>query len=255
MKHVVLLLAKSMFHLNLLVCLLIHTGIHLHKYLDAGSSCGSGIYNTMKRILLPFLLMALLSACSNNKNLAQSAMPTLDTLIQHINSSKTDAEDANPQLAQLQKENDIVISFATLNFAWSRTGTYFVIAGKNGIWKRYQYKAKLSPGNEATIELVPQSVLADSVLPLLERYTKAGLWQTAGDDGGNFCPGNKQCNINDAETWSLSVATPQHIHTTTYYAPQFFEECCPGNHLRSEFVSIGKLMQQLAGGGNANPDR
>ncbi len=202
------------------------------------------------------LLPALLFACSTHKNLAQTTpMKPNDTLIQNINSSSSDTDVINPHLKKLQSQYDLVIAFGTLNFAWARKGTYYVLASKNNEWVFYAYEARLppTPGDEAAT-ITPQKVATGTAEKIKELLSSSELWKTDGDKDGNFCAGKKSCNINDAETWTLSIATPQSIHTTTYYAPTFFEECCPGNPYRKQFVEIGKAMMQLGNPKSTAPE-
>lgn len=209
----------------------------------------------MKTVCSISLLCIIILACSHNKNLAQSkpSMPQNDTLITNINAGSSDTEIINPKLKQLQQENDLVISFGTLNFAWARRGSFYVLGEQNNAWKMYRFDAKLPPSaDDASMSVSPLEVSSAEAENIKALYTKAQLWKTAGDGGENFCTGKKNCNINDAETWTLSVATKKNIHTTSYYAPDFFEECCPGNAYRKDFIAIGKAMMKLApetGGG------
>lgn len=205
----------------------------------------------MKTVCSISLLCMIILACSHNKNLAQSkpSMSQNDTLITNINASQSDTEIINPKLKQLQQENDLVISFGTLNFAWARRGSFYVLAEQNNSWKIYRFDAKLPPSaDDANMSISPQEVAASEAENIKSLYAKAQLWKTAGDGGENFCTGKKNCNINDAETWTLSVATKNNIHTTTYYAPDFFEECCPGNNYRKEFVQIAHAIMKMTMG-------
>ena len=154
----------------------------------------------------------------------------------------------NPKMKQLQQENDLVISFASLNYAWARRGSFYVLAQKNKMWKLYRYDIKLPPSAEdAAISLTPVETDAAEAEKIKVLYTKARLWQTEGDNGENFCRGKKDCNISDAESWAISVATKTNVHTTAYYAPEFFEECCPGDAYRKQFIIIAKAIMKLAG--------
>lgn len=210
----------------------------------------------IKKIFIPLLLCAAMCACSNNKNLAQSAMSSSDSLIQSINSSKPDTEALSPLFTKLQKENDLIIAFAKLNYAWARKGTYYVLAGKNDTWKMYVFTSKLPPATDETVtSLSPVKISQDSAKQIAALYSASELWQTEGNTDGDECEGKGGCNINDAETWTISAGTDKIMHTTTYYAPEFFEECCPGNRLRTRFIAIAKQLQKLAGNQSSAPDR
>ena len=212
---------------------------------------------SLKKMPVICLLSLLLVSCSNNKNLAQSSPKTVtDTMIKLINKSKKDTAVINPHLKTLQQQNDLVIAFAVLNYAWARTGTYYVLAGKNQDWKLYSYKSKLYPAvNDTATEITSVNIEILAAQKIKQLYESSHLWETEGDEDGNFCSGKKKCNINDAETWTISIATPQNIHTTTFYAPQFFEECCPGNMYRKNFITIANEMMKLGKNQISSPDK
>ena len=212
----------------------------------------------MKNLFFFILFYGALSACGNHKNLTQTkALPSNNNaLIQHINGSKRDEKTINAQLKKLVQENDLVIAFASLNYAWVRRGTYCVLTNRKGEWKLFSYQAELlSSANETAQELSPLKLLQLSAENIKNLYAASDLWTTDGDADESFCSGKNDCNINDAETWTISVATPQNIHTTTYYAPKFFEDCCPGNTHRKRFVAISEEILKLAGTQNSAPDR
>lgn len=173
-------------------------------------------------------------------------------LIEHINKSKSDMESLDPQLKKLQQKNDLVIAFATLSYAWSRTATFYVLASKNKQWKFYFYQSKLPFSRIDTTSVLSSINISETDAENIKQlYTSSNLWETEGDENGVFCSDKKDCNINDAETWAISVATPKNIHTTTYYAPEFFEQCCPGNLRRQRFVAIAKEIMELSKNQNA----
>ncbi len=213
----------------------------------------------MKKILLSFSLSLCMLACSTHKNLAAQTTAMLsnqDTLIENVNRSQKDVKSIIPQVIKFQLENDLVIAFASLNYAWTRKGTYYILASKNNTWKVYSYQAKLPPTEaEAAMPLTPISVDAKTADNIKQMYTKAKLWETQGDDGKSPCTSSKNCNINDAESWAITVATPQNMHTTTYYAPDFFENCCPGDAYRKQFIGIAKEMMKLGNNQSSYPDR
>ena len=202
----------------------------------------------MNRTISFFWFCIFFLSCSNNKNLAQSSTNTSnDTLIQIINKSKRDTIIINSQIEILAKQNDLIFAFATLNYAWTRKGIFYVLTCKNKEWKLYSFQSKLSGTlHDSTISITSTNVSIARVETIKHLYTLSQLWTTSGDEKGLFCNGKKDCNITDAETWILSVATPQNIHTTKYYAPEFFEQCCPGNPYRQQFVAIAKEIQKLA---------
>ena len=186
----------------------------------------------MKRTVEVCLFCIVIFACSHSKNIAQTTgRNENDRLANDINSSTADTANIIPHLKQLQQQNDLVIALGTLNYAWTRKGDFYVLTKRNGTWQLYRYGAKLPPSpNDLSMEITPQNVSPETAENIKKMY--AG-------------------NITDAETWTISVATRQTIHTTTYYAPQFFEECCPGNAYRQRFTAIANEI--IALGKNQSP--
>lgn len=206
----------------------------------------------MKKTIAAGLFCIAMLACSH-KNLAQTTTTTANQqLILNINSSTGDTTIIIPHLNMLQQQNDLVIAFATLNYAWLRKGDFYVLTNRENTWQLYRYQTKLPPSaEEEAAAPAPQSISPELAEKIKNMYAGSQLWKTGGDNGGNFCNGRKDCNITDAETWTISVTTPQTIHTTTYYAPQFFEKCCPGNAYRQQFIAIANAM--IALGKNQSP--
>ncbi len=209
----------------------------------------------LKLISALFFLFIINVSCGIHKNIVQTTHTSIkDTLLKNINSSTADTEIKNPQLKKLQEDNDLTIAFASLNYAWTRKGTYYILACKNNSWKFYSYQSKLPPSSDAKTEVASLNVSDSSAQTIKKLYESSALWKTNGDEG-DFCNGKNDCNITDAETWTLSVATPQNIHTTTYYAPEFFENCCPGNVDRRQFIAIVKEMMKVGKFQNPLPER
>ncbi len=206
----------------------------------------------MKSMFSSLWFCLIFYACNESKSLAQSANSTSnDTLIQIINKSKKDTANINFQIKKLAKQNDLIIAFATLNYAWARKGTFYVLAYKNKEWKLYLYQSKLSSAlSDSILQIDSSNLSVSSAENIKHLYTSSQLWNTNGDEKGKLCNDKKDCNITDAETWTLSVATPQNIHTTIYYAPEFFEQCCYGNLYRQRFVAIAKEIQRIANKNN-----
>ena len=202
----------------------------------------------IKRTLHLVLFCIIIMLCSNNKTSAQpSYASSNETLIQNVNKTKSDAKGINLQLKKLQLQNDFIIAFATLNYAWLRKATYYVLANKNNEWKLYIYQSTLTLlPVDTTTEIISVSISSDSAEAIKKLYASSQLLKTNGDENRMFCGNKKNCNITDAETWTLSIATPKNIHTTTYYAPEFFEKCCPGNLYRQQFIAIAKEIKNLA---------
>lgn len=207
----------------------------------------------MRSLFLPIFFCFFFYACHEGKTLAKSSFHSSnDTLIQLVNQSKKDTGHINTTLNKLAKENDLIIAFATLNYAWTRTGTYHILVLKNKQWKLYSYQSKLSSALNDSIPQIDSINLIDSTAEKIKQlYASSQLWNINGGENKLFCNNKKDCNITDAETWTLTIATPQNIHTTTYYAPDFFESCCPGNSYRHSFVAIVKEIEKIVSNMNS----
>ncbi|MEP6514215.1 MAG: hypothetical protein ABJA79_10115, partial [Parafilimonas sp.] len=142
-------------------------------------------------------------------------------------------------------------AFATENFAWMRSVNYLIIAQNNGEWMGYQYYVNLMPGQPRANEPgnINPAVVNKSVCDSLLQYiTQHKAWNIKGETGQNFCSnGNTACNINDASTARLWLITKNRLINPSYYAPVFFEQCCPGNKDRALFLSIiNKIQDSVA---------
>ncbi len=62
-----------------------------------------------------------------------------------------------------------------------------------------------------------------------------------------FCmDGNKNCNINDAAGLRLWIISKNAAISPYYYAPDFYEKCCPDKQ-RGLFLSITKKIAAVFG--------
>lgn len=207
----------------------------------------------MRKIVISFCFCLIFLSCKTNQPLAQSTSnSSSDTLIQIINKSKRDTGHINTELKKLAKENDLIIAYVTSTEGWSRTETHYVLASKNRIWTLYSYRTSLFSESDTAIQFTSTHIQDSSAENIKHLYALSGLWRTNGDERDDkFCNDDRVCMISDDATCSLTVATPQNIHTTTYYAPDFFESCCPGNPYRHSFVAIVKEIEKLAGNINS----
>jgi hypothetical protein len=155
-------------------------------------------------------------------------------------------------LKYLQQQNDLLLVFADENFSWSRITQYKILALSNGKWNAYSYNAKnflkasanLPP---ATSLVQNKNVSSSSCDSIWQFFVKHEVWKIKGDEGKNFCGNeNKNCNINDATYWRLMIITKTKQTDASYYAPEFFEQCCPGNTDRQTFIEAVKKIQVIA---------
>lgn len=200
----------------------------------------------------PKLLMAVLmlcaAACSNTKSISQKGNTAKAAVISRINALGAAAPQPDSTLQALQQAHDITIAFATLNYAWARRANWYVLAGKNNAWKGYSYSTSLGGinGNGKAKGMQSFDVPADSANAIVQLYNQYALEKTTGSEKGTECPDSvRRCNIMDAESWSIVAGTPAASASASYYAPQFYERCCPGNQNRIHFIEVAKKISAL----------
>ena len=192
-----------------------------------------------RKYFLPFLIIALYGiSCSAQKNM----------LVQQVDNRGNNQIIEDSVIRRLRANNDIVIAYATENFAWVRSISYLIITQNNGEWMGYQYYVNLmrnQPLASAPGNINPAIVSAAACDSLLQYLTQHEAWNIKGDAGQNFCPdGNNGCNINDASSARLWIITKKGLANPSYYAPDFFEECCPDKN-RALFLSITNKIQNI----------
>lgn len=149
-------------------------------------------------------------------------------------------------LQKLQNENELVIAFAIEKFAWVRSIDYHILVQNNNEWKGYIYHQNLMPNNTGSPTTIGETKVdktaADALLNFL---TKNKAWTIKGDAENGFCAdGNKDCNINDAAGSRLWFITKTSAINPSYYAPDFYEKCCPEKQ-RGLFLAITQKIAEL----------
>jgi hypothetical protein len=149
-------------------------------------------------------------------------------------------------LQRLQSENDLVIAYAVESFAWVKSINYRVLTKSNGEWKGYVYHKNLMRNNAGSPTTFTTAAVDKAACDALLNYlTENEAWKIKGDSGNGFCSdGNKNCNINDANSARLWLMTKTGVLNPSYYAPDFFENCCPDKQ-RGLFVSITKKITDI----------
>jgi hypothetical protein len=176
------------------------------------------------------------TGCSAQKN----------TLTENINAVTEKQPVEDPMLQKLQSENDLVIAYAVEKFAWVKSADYRILAQNKGEWKGYVYHKNLMPNNAGSpTTFTPAAVDRSACDAILNYLTENKAWTIKGDSENGFCPdGNKNCNINDAASARLWLITKTTAINPSYYAPEFFENCCPDKQ-RGLFVSITKKITDI----------
>ena len=168
-------------------------------------------------------------------------------------------------LAKIQKENDLVIGFATYNEAWGIPPSYKIIARKKNKWKAYNYITKSlvrvfidSNGKETkepSIIVNSFEIPSDFIDSFLIHFKQQKLWKLKCDKTKDFlfihCThlSNSKfdpCSIDDAMSVGSLIMTKKFINASSFYAPEYYEyDCCPGNPDRKTFLAIISPIKQL----------
>jgi hypothetical protein len=190
-----------------------------------------------------FLKLAFIMATINVGCSAQKT-PSINNMDVHLHTKAVE----DSLLQKLRSENELVIASASENFAWVKSISYLILAQNDNEWKGYVYYKNLMPNNAGSPTSV-NAVAVDKIAcdALLNYITEHKAWDIKGDSGNGFCAnGNKNCNINDAAGARLWLITKTGVAAPSYYAPEFFERCCPDAQ-RGLFVSIMQKITAIVG--------
>jgi hypothetical protein len=192
-------------------------------------------------LLLIFVLSA---SCSNSQKLIVKDFDTYATL-----TTPTDST-----LQSLQKNNEVLLVYAVEDHAWTRSTAYHVLASNDNSWKSYYYKV----ANKNTflekswpVEVRAAVVAKTSGDSLLANFIREEVWKIKGDNNRNFCQTTSSdnivtgCNITDQPTYKLMIITKPKMYSSSYYAPEFFEKCCPGDKDRIKFLNAAHQVLNL----------
>lgn len=167
------------------------------------------------------------------------------SLIEKIDESTTNQHVDDSIINKLRNDNDVIIAYAIENFAWAKTINYKILAQKNNEWKAYVYSVSMMKQNPSKI-FNDVKVDNESCNALIDFISKSSTLNIKGDEGGNFCPNGKvNCNINDAASERLWIITKKSVFNPSYYAPEFYEKCCP-DISRALFLSIKNKINATA---------
>ncbi len=194
----------------------------------------------MKTIFPLFILIIILTSCSNSQKISMQGFDQF---------GRAEAID-DSVLNSLQQKNDIVLAYATENYAWGRSATYYIITLNKNEWTGYNYFVRYKPALDKTTAIScninPVVVSKESCDSILQFIEKNEVWKIKGDNGEDFCTnGTKNCTINDGATSRLWIITKAKLVNPSYYEPQFFEKCCPGNTERKLFIEAAKKINDI----------
>lgn len=156
---------------------------------------------------------------------------------------------SDPFLNNLQQNNELVLVYALETYAWAKTVTYKAIALNNNEWSAYNWYVNKSATPAVMPNVNPAVVLNDSCDAVWKFFQEKQVWKVKGDNGQNFCDSSdtKGCNINDGAQWRLMIITKDKVIDPSYYEPEYFENCCPGNKDRALFVEAVHRLTSVIG--------
>lgn len=187
---------------------------------------------TAKTFLFITFMITVLTSCKAQQN----------SFIQKMDEAGTNQDLEDSVISNLRINNDIVIAYAIENFAWVKKIDFIILAQQNGNWTGYSYKRNLMQQNLSQ-SITSININKNACDSLLTYIIQTNAWTIRGDSGSNFCSnGNKNCNINDAASERLWIITKKTVFNPSYYAPEFYEKCCPDKD-RELFLSIKKKIE------------
>jgi len=190
----------------------------------------------MKNIISVLSIIVFLLSCSNSRAISSTGMEAPDNTTQITDSV----------LRSLYKNNELVIGVAFENFAWGHNATYRVFVMNNNEWMAYTWYTNYNAVGVVP-NVNPSVVSADTCKAVLDFLKDNHIEKIKGDEGQPGCSESPQkCNINDGATWHLFLLTKEKIIAPSYYEPKYFDNCCPGNKDRKQFLdAVNKIVAVL----------
>ncbi len=154
-------------------------------------------------------------------------------------------------IKSLQERYDLLIGYATTS---DRPGFYkkhFLVGINKNKSVAFRYILTLvRTNNEAPFVLdsipVPE-ILRDSII---SNYVQIKAWEIyrSEDENTSQCSDivkHSGCKIVDAETYQLIVTTKSGHRSSSFYAPEYYEKCCPGNEDRRRFLRLVNIIEKV----------
>lgn len=194
-----------------------------------------------KNPILILMTVLFLSACANTQK------------INAVNSDKMDIQKlyTDSVIASLQQKNDLVLAYVVEAYAWGKSATYQIITRNGDEWMGYFYYVNLMENAKTDgahpFNINPVVLPKEACEAVYDVFKKNEINNIQGDNGKDFC-GNQQqanCNINDGTTSRLLWLTRSSIADPSFYEPEYYENCCPGNKDRQKFITAMKKIQDV----------
>jgi len=187
------------------------------------------------KFLLSGFFLITLASCMAQKN----------SIITEVDEAANNQPLEDSVINNLRNDNDIVIAYAVENFAWVKKINYTIVAQKNGEWKGFVYERSFMK-QDPSQNINSININKNACDSLIDYIQQAKAWTITGDNGTNFCTNSsRNCNINDAASGRLWIITKKSVINPSYYAPEFYEKCCPDKD-RALFLSIKEKIEKAA---------
>ena len=191
----------------------------------------------MKNVTIAFWSIIFILSYSNSRAVNNSNMEEQNVTVQLPDS----------MLQSLYQNNKMIIGVASETFGWGHHATYHVfVLNSNDEWSGYSWYASYRP--VAAPVVTPVTASKDTCNALLNFLQQNNIDKIQGDRGEPGCAdkNNRNCNINDGATWHLFWLTKEKMIAPSYYEPQYFENCCPGNTDRRRFLDVvNRIMSSM----------
>lgn len=150
-------------------------------------------------------------------------------------------------LLSIQKANDLSIGYQVFNKSRYGDEEFYLLGFHKNNCTAYKYlkKAAVTIGQlPYKLDTFPVSKNNKDSIMTVMKQTK--IWALSHDEKAEiYCPLKKEfslCNISDAETKKIIVMTKSHQTSSDFYAPEYYENCCPGNIDRQRFLIFLKSI-------------
>lgn len=197
----------------------------------------------MKSVFFYLLFVITFSSCGHSQALEFQ---------NYLNDHGTEQKLSDSVMRSLQSQNEIVIALASENHAWGNSAHYLILAKNETEWKGYNYFVNYVQTEREnappSFNLNPVYIHNNAADSLLQSMMGNRFWEIKGDEENRCCPDSlslQNCIIYDAQMSRLWFITKDKILNPAYYAPDFFEECCPGNADRKLFLQIALQINHL----------
>ncbi len=183
----------------------------------------------------------LLGACANTQKLSAVNTEKMDTQKLYTDSV----------IASLQEKNDLVLASVVETFAWGKSATYQIITKNGDEWMGYFYYVNLMENVRVNgahpFNINPVLLPKEACEEVYAAFQANAINKIHGDNGKDFCGNAKatNCNINDGASYRLLWLTKSTLADPSFYEPEYYENCCPGNTDRQKFIAAMKKIQDV----------